>query len=177
MIEAHSRYYRQAHQAFFGPPRRWPRSAGPMRWISTGGRSHRCRSSVPSSRDFRATTAFTAPAASSATQCGGQSWTRSPRVPENICVSALGSTALCGTRPWRAMVSNVGAFRRRYRCGAYCVSDQTLSGLGVLAEFLDDLPYTSKVLPGLYRSPMQHILAGWAVTVIISIVALVAAVL
>jgi len=31
--------------------------------------------------------------------------------------------------------------------------------------------------PGLYRSPMQHILAGWAVTVIISIVALVASVL
>ena len=30
---------------------------------------------------------------------------------------------------------------------------------------------------GLCRSPMQHILAGWAVTVIISIVALVASVL
>jgi hypothetical protein len=31
--------------------------------------------------------------------------------------------------------------------------------------------------PGLCRSPMQHILAGWAVTVIISIVALAASVL
>jgi hypothetical protein len=31
--------------------------------------------------------------------------------------------------------------------------------------------------PGLCRSPMQHILTGWAVTVIISMVALVASLL
>jgi hypothetical protein len=41
----------------------------------------------------------------------------------------------------------------------------------------DRIAESETALPGLCRNPLQHILAGWAVTVLISIVALVASVL
>ncbi len=41
----------------------------------------------------------------------------------------------------------------------------------------DRIAESETTFPSLCRSPMQHILAGWAVIVIISIVALVASVL